>query len=165
MKSKDYSHSKVKTSTCMGPSIKYVTLFLANLTPLSHFVTHPGRPLKNVTHLGVAPPHFSRPSTKILYKFYLNCSRRFLYGEVLSGGPLSGRFCPGWFLSVPLSATIHLLQQKVKHHFKFHVSYDMYDKKFISVTSHVLDPLPLSQTVTLSRTPSPSSVTYFMDGP
>src|SRR6218665_2563109 len=28
-----------------------------------------------------------------------------------------------------------------------------------------LDPLPLSQTVTPSRTPSPSSVTYFMDGP
>src|SRR6218665_2949601 len=35
----------------------------------------------------------------------------------------------------------------------------------ISVTSHALDPLPLSQTVTPSRTPSPSSVTYFMDGP
>src|SRR6218665_2406242 len=35
----------------------------------------------------------------------------------------------------------------------------------ISVTSHVLDPLPLSQTVTPSRTPSPSSVTYFMYGP
>ena len=29
----------------------------------------------------------------------------------------------------------------------------------------LLTPLPLSQTVTLSRTPSPSSVTYFMDGP
>src|SRR6218665_456087 len=29
----------------------------------------------------------------------------------------------------------------------------------------LLDPLPLSQTVTPSRTPSPSSVTYFMDGP
>ena len=28
-----------------------------------------------------------------------------------------------------------------------------------------LPPLPLSQTVTPSRTPSPSSVTYFMDGP
>ena len=43
----------------------------------------------------------------------------------------------------------------------------MYDKKkFISVTSHALYPLlPLSQTVTLSRTLSPSSVTYFMDGP
>ena len=36
---------------------------------------------------------------------------------------------------------------------------------FVSVTSHALDPLPLSQTVTPSRTPSPSSVTYFMDGP
>src|SRR6218665_115101 len=29
----------------------------------------------------------------------------------------------------------------------------------------LLDPSPLSQTVTPSRTPSPSSVTYFMDGP
>src|SRR6218665_2089277 len=38
-------------------------------------------------------------------------------------------------------------------------------KKCISVTSHALDPLPLSQTVTPSRTPSPSSVTYFMDSP
>ena len=37
---------------------------------------------------------------------------------------------------------------------------------FISVTSQALDPLPLSQTVTPSRTPStPSSVTHFMDGP
>src|SRR6218665_2627769 len=35
----------------------------------------------------------------------------------------------------------------------------------ISVTSHALDPSPLSQTVTPSRTPSPSSVAYFMDGP
>src|SRR6218665_1960737 len=31
-----------------------------------------------------------------------------LFAEVLSGG-----FCPGWFLSVPPSVTIHLLQQKV----------------------------------------------------
>jgi len=30
----------------------------------------------------------------------------------------------------------------------------MYDKICISVTSHSLDPLPLSQTVTPSRTPS-----------
>src|SRR6218665_2664614 len=85
--------------------------------PLSHFVTHPGTPQKYVTHLGPSPI-FSRPSTKIpdkspLYKFYLNCSRRFL----------SGGFCPGWVLSVPTSVTIHLLQQKAKHHFKFHVSY------------------------------------------
>ena len=38
-------------------------------------------------------------------------------------------------------------------------------KNFISVTSHALYTLPLSQTVTPSQTPSPSSVTYFMDGP
>ena len=29
----------------------------------------------------------------------------------------------------------------------------------------IFTPLPLSQTVTLSQTPSPWSVTYFMDGP
>src|SRR6218665_3762457 len=84
-----------------------------------HTCSHiPGPPRKYVTHLGLPPPIFSRPSTKIpdkspLYKFYLNCSQRFL----------SGGFYPGWFLSVPPSVTIHLLQQKVKHHFKFHVSY------------------------------------------
>src|SRR6218665_1161091 len=38
-------------------------------------------------------------------------------------------------------------------------------KNFISKTSHSLDPLPRSHTVTPFRTPSPSSVTYFMDGP
>src|SRR6218665_2160445 len=102
-----------------GPSIKYVTLFLANFDhPPSVTLCHTSRdplPRKYVTY---DPPIFSRPSTKIpdkspLYKFYLNCSRRFL----------SGGFCPGWFLSVPPPVTIYLLQQKVKHHFKFHVSY------------------------------------------
>jgi len=42
-------------------------------------------------------------------------------GEGLSEGLWFGWFCHGWFLSVPPSVTIHLLQQKVKHHFKFHV--------------------------------------------
>src|SRR6218665_3809165 len=40
-----------------------------------------------------------------------------------SGGLLSGRFCPGWFLSISPSVRVHLLQQKVKHRFKFPVSY------------------------------------------
>src|SRR6218665_216043 len=62
-----------------GPSIKYVTLFLAN------FDSPPP-----VTHLG--PPIFSRPSTKIpdkspMYKFYLNCSRRILSGLVFVRSP------------------------------------------------------------------------------
>src|SRR6218665_2711350 len=103
----------------VGPSIKCVTLFLANfdpLSPLSHFVTHPGTPRKYVTYLG--PPRFlvslvQNSQQSPLYKFYLNCSRRFL----------SRGFCPGWLLFVLPSVTIHLLQQNVKHHFKFHVSY------------------------------------------
>src|SRR6218665_3221476 len=90
----------------------------------SHIQRHP----PEVRHTSRTPPICSRPSTKIpdkspLYKFYFNCSRRFLSEGVLSGGLLSGRFCSGWFLSVPPSVTIHLWQQKVKHHFKFHVSY------------------------------------------
>src|SRR6218665_2257706 len=105
-----------------GPS-KVRTLFLVNFYPLSlsHFVTHSGTP-KSTSHIS-DPPIFSRPSTKNpdkspLYKFSLNCSR-----GLLSGGLLSGRYCPGWFLSVPPSVRIHLLQQKVKNHFKFRVSY------------------------------------------
>src|SRR6218665_2305218 len=99
----------------MGPSIKYVTLFLA--PSLCHTLSHIPGPPEGTSHIS-DPPIFSRTSTKIpdkspLYKFYLDCSRRFL----------SGWFCPGWFLSVPPSATIDLLQQKVKHHLKFHVSY------------------------------------------
>src|SRR6218665_1243766 len=38
----------MKVTLYTGPSIKYVTLFLANVypLPLSHFVTHPGTPSK-----------------------------------------------------------------------------------------------------------------------
>src|SRR6218665_702168 len=45
-----------------GPSIKYVTLFLANFDPLplSHFIRHPGTPPK-VRHTSRTPPIFSRP--------------------------------------------------------------------------------------------------------
>src|SRR6218665_604469 len=98
---------------CRGPSIKYVTLFLANFDypPLCHTLSHIPGPPESTSHIS-DPPIFSRPSTKNpdkspLYKFSLNCSR----------GLLSGRFCPGWFSSVPLSGRIHLLQQKVKNHF------------------------------------------------
>src|SRR6218665_248161 len=52
--------------TPVGPSIKYVTLFLANFDPLplSHFVTHPGTPHKE-RHTSRTPrPIFSRPSAK-----------------------------------------------------------------------------------------------------
>src|SRR6218665_1989409 len=82
-------------------------------------------PQKYVTHLG--PPDFlvglvQTIRTKTLCTNSLNCSRSFVR-EGLSEGLWTGRFCPGGFLSIPPSVTIHLLQQKVKHHFKFHVSY------------------------------------------
>src|SRR6218665_3412990 len=104
-----------------GPSIKYVTQFFANFDPLplSHFVKHPG-----------TPPIFSRPSTKNPDKSpYMQILSQLFSGAfvrgLLSGGLLSGRgrICPGSYLSAPPSVRIHLLQQKVKNHFKFHVSY------------------------------------------
>src|SRR6218665_1642391 len=107
----------------MGPSIKYVTLFLANFEPpLPVTLCHTSRdcPRKYVTHLG-PPPIFSRPSTKFpdksrLYKFYLNCSRR-----ILSGG-----FCPGWF------CPFHLLSQYICYNRKLNTTlnfmFHMYDK-------------------------------------
>src|SRR6218665_4096627 len=102
-------------------------LFLANFDPPSpcHTLSHIPRPPKIVRHTSWTPsPIFSRPSTKSpdkspLYKFSLNCSRGFVRGflsfvwKVLSGVV---------FVRSP-SVRIHLLQQKVKHHFKFHVSY------------------------------------------
>ena len=44
--------------------------------------------------------------------------------------------------------------------------FHMYDKKFLSVTSHAFYlPLPLHKPSHLLGPPPPSSVTYFMDGP
>src|SRR6218665_1072699 len=74
-----------------GPSIKYVTLFLANFDP-PPFVTlcHTSRDPPKVRHTSRTPPMFSRPSTENpdkspLYKFPLNCSRGFLSGGFVRG--------------------------------------------------------------------------------
>src|SRR6218665_301182 len=141
----------------MGPSIKYVTLFLANFypPPPCHTSSHiPGPPFrKYVTHLG--PPIFRRPSTKnpdksplvqILSQLFAGVFVR----RVFTGGLLSGRFCPGWFLSVPVLSEYICYNRKLNITLNF--MFRMYDKKFASVTSHALS--PLSQTVTPSRTPS-----------
>src|SRR6218665_18025 len=102
-------------------------LFFANFNPLplSHIpappVTHPGTPPKvrhtsRIRLVGLVQKNPEKaPCTNSL-------SIVFVRG-FLSGGLLSGRFCLGWFLSIPPSVRIHLLHQKVKHHFKFHVSY------------------------------------------
>src|SRR6218665_809574 len=137
-----------------GPSIKYVTLFWPILTPsLCHTVSHIPGPPESTSHIS-DPPIFSRPSTKNpdkrpLYKFSLNCSRRFL-----SEGLLSERFCPGGFCPLPLPSEYICYNRKLNITLDF--IFHMYDKKiFIRVTSHAFYPLPMSQTVTPSRTPYP----------
>src|SRR6218665_451612 len=111
---------------------------------------------KYVTHLG--PPRFfvgliqkirTKAPVQILSQLF---ARAFVRGsfvwKVLSGVV---------FVRTPFCQNTSMLRQKVKNHFNF--MFHMYDKKFISVTSHALDPLllPISD-------PLPSSVTYFMDG-
>src|SRR6218665_2294929 len=87
-----------------------------------------------------------------LYKLCLNCSRGFCPGG-LSGSLLSGRFCLGWFLSVPVLSEYICYNRKLNLTLNF--VFRMYNEKFTSVTSHALYPIPLSQIVTPSRTPSP----------
>src|SRR6218665_1564448 len=100
----------------LGPSIKYVTLFLAKFDPLplSHFVTHPTTP-KSTSHIsdppslvGLAQETRTKPHVQIISQLFAGV---FVHGG-LSEGLLSGRFCPGWSLPVPSYVRIHLLQQK-----------------------------------------------------
>src|SRR6218665_942218 len=87
----------------MGPSIKYVTLFLTNfdspLPPVA--LCHTSRdPLESTSHIS-DPPIFIKPNTKIpdkspLFTFYLNCSQRFF----------SGGFCQGSFVWKVLSRLV-----------------------------------------------------------
>src|SRR6218665_2628003 len=133
--------------------------------PLSHFVTHPGTPRKYVTHLGT--PRFlenlvQKTWTKApLYKFCLNCSQGFL-SEVLSGGLLSGRFCPGWFLSVPVLSEYICYIRKLNIILNF--MFRRYDKKIYKCDVTCSLPPPLCHKLShLLGPPPPSSVTYFMD--
>src|SRR6218665_2078995 len=98
----------------LGPSIKYVTLFLANFYHPApcHTSSHiPGPPSK-VRHTSrTPPPIFRRPSTKNpdkspLVQILSQLFTGFFYPGGLSGGLLSGRFCPRWLLSVPVLSEI-----------------------------------------------------------
>src|SRR6218665_1791854 len=119
-----------------GPSIKYVTLFLANFypLPLSHFVTPP-----KVRHTSRTPPDFlvglvQKIRTKAPCTNSLSIVCGFLSGRVcqrvfcLEGFVLGG-FCPFLLLSQYIC---YNRKFKITLNFMFH----MYDKKCISVTSH-----------------------------
>src|SRR6218665_3531631 len=128
------------------PSIKYVTLFLANfyLPSLCHTLSHIPGPPESTSHISDPPPIFRRPSTENpdkspLYKFCLNCSREFCPGGFVRGS-FVWKVLFGWFLSVPvlLEYICYIRKLNITLNFMFR----MYDKKFISVTSHALYPLP-----------------------
>src|SRR6218665_3052651 len=158
------------TMSVRGPSIQYVTLFLANFAPLplSHFVTHPGTPPK-VHHTSRTHPDFSRPSTKSLdkspvYKSPLSIVRGGFVLGVLSGvfcleGFVRCGFCPFPLLSEYICYNRML---NITLNFMFH----MYDKEIYKrdVTC-ARPPSPCRKLSHFLGPPSPSSVTYFMDGP
>src|SRR6218665_3305577 len=84
---------------------------------------------------------------------------------------LSEGFVWGFFVWKVLSGVDFvrpLLSEHIRYNRKLNITFNfwfhMYEF-FLNVMSHALGPPPLSQTVTPSRTPSPSSVMYFMDGP
>src|SRR6218665_2022955 len=122
-----------------------------------HTSSHiPGPPRKYVTHLGPTPRLLEglvqKTQTKaLLYKFCLNCSRGFCPGFVRES--FVWKVLSGWFLFVLVLSEYICYIRKLNITLNF--MFRMHDKKIISVTSHALYPLPLSQTVTPSRIPSP----------
>src|SRR6218665_3471647 len=99
------------------------------------------------------------------YMYICLSSQTFLTKGVFFRGLLSGRFCPVWCLSVPLlSEYIHYNRRpNITFNFRFHrPMYEIFLKCNVTCS---WTPSPLSQTFTPSRTPSQSSMTYFMDGP
>src|SRR6218665_818481 len=133
----------------------YVTLFLANFypLPLSHFVTHPGTPRK-VRHTSRAPQFLVGPTNNSdqnpLYKFSLKIVREGFCLGVLSEGLLSGRFCLGWFLSIPLLSEYICYNRmlNITLNFMFHKLCMI--KKCISGTSHAVFPPSVTNCHTFS---------------
>src|SRR6218665_3275149 len=112
-----------------GPSIKYSTsrYFWPIFTPSPcHTLSHiPGLP-KSTSHIS-DPPIFSRPSTKKPGQKHPVQILSQLFAGVFVRDFVRGSFVwkvwSGVVFIHSFSVRIHLLRQKVKHHFKFHVSY------------------------------------------
>src|SRR6218665_2972299 len=99
----------------MGPSIKYITLFLAILDP-PVTLCHTSRDPPKVRHTSRIPPIFSRPSTKIPDKVPCTNSISIVQGGFCPGGFVRLGFCP--FTSV----TIHLLSQYICYDKKLNIT-------------------------------------------
>src|SRR6218665_1162576 len=114
-----------------GSSIKYVTLFLANRSPPPppcHTLSPIPGPPESTSHISDTPRFLVGLVQKTnldkspLYKFSLNYSRGFLCRRFCQRVFCLEGFVWGGFCSLPLLSEYEL-QHKVKHHFKFHVSY------------------------------------------
>ena len=153
---------RIETKFTKGPSIKYMTLFLTKFDPLPcHTLSHIPGPPESTSHIPDLPLPFlvglvQKSQKKAPCTNSLSIVRGDFFPGVLSGGLLSGRFCPFPLLSEYICYNRKL---NITLNFMFH----MYDKKFISVTSHAL--YPPSSCHKLSHLRPPSSVTYFMDSP
>src|SRR6218665_2441450 len=112
---------------------------------MSHFVTHPGTPSKNTSHISDPTSIFTRPSTKTRIEAHCTNSLSIVREGFLPGGFCRGVFCmegfvQGGFCPFPLLSEYIYYNRNlnITLNFMFH----MYNKKFISVTSHALDPPP-----------------------
>ena len=119
---------KSATSHALEPpssGIKYVTLFWSILPPpLSHFVTHPGAP-KSTSHIsdplflvGLVQQTRTQPTVQILSLVRGGFALGFCHRVFCLEGFVRGGFC-----QFPLLSEYICYNRKVKHHFKFHVSY------------------------------------------
>src|SRR6218665_4138240 len=144
------------------PPLYHYCYFCQFLPPsLCHTLLHiPGPPRKYVTHPGT--PRFlvglvQKTRTKAPCTNYVSIVRGGFCQGVLSGGRLSGRFCPRWFLSGPSFVRMHLFCYNRNLNITLNFMFHMYDKKMYKCdVTCSLPPSTLSQTVTSSRTPLPA---------
>src|SRR6218665_3235553 len=125
--------------TSNGPSIKYVTLFLANFAPPPPVtLCHTSRDPPKVRHTSRTPPRFlvglvQKSRTKV------PCTNSI---SIVRGGFVRG-FCPGWFLSVPPSVTnSQYICYNTKLNITLNFMFHMYDTNLYKRDVTCSSPLP-----------------------
>ena len=139
---------------------------MANLTPLCHTLSHIPGPPKSTSH--ISDPRFlaglvQKIRTKAPCTNSLSIFREGFCPGAFVRGLSSGRFCPGWFLFIPILPEYICYNRKlnITLNFMFH----MYDKFFYKcdVTcslppmprchklSHLFGPIPLERDVLYGR--------------
>src|SRR6218665_1696038 len=114
-----------------GPSIKFVTLFWTNFDPHPcHTLSHISRPPYSTSHISepqvlVVGPTCIHARIHMSLQGGLSLFAGFLFVGFCPGF-LSGWFCLGWFLSVPLLSAHIRYTRKLNITFNFR--FQMYEK-------------------------------------